>query len=349
MSGRIVRSEPTGAKLPLLGKIKIGDKAINKNGKEYPISLDHFRATGKYESFFLDAYGDKPNKIQIIFISDNFKDVCDEHYEIRDNAGRLTAEGDGENWKAYNPITDKYEYNVKATVEELEKKFKAEAKINLTIRFILPKIPGVFGQWSFNTKGHLSSIPQIRDTFDQVQTMAGSIINIPFDLVVEKVKSQKPGSSNAFPVVSLIPNISQGNLDILAEFVHSGQKLRGILSDDRIQQLVSNNIQLSLPSHTEVEIIGTAEVLEEIGITISKEQIEELRKAVHDAGFKTKPKWEAYLQTKGFTKTDDILVDNYKEILNQVKSGEAMKIVNPPIIPKEITAEEERALINGAE
>ncbi len=349
MTGRIKRDEPTGAKLPQLGKIKIGAEAINKAGKKYPISLDYFRPTGKYEAFFNEAYGEKPSKIQIIFISDNIKDVCDERYEIRDEAGRLLADGDGEFWKAYNAKSDVYEYNVKASVEELEKKYRATATINLTIRFILPKIPGVFGQWSLTTKGKASSIPSIRDTFDQVQKMAGTIVNIPFDLVVEKVKSQKPGSHAAFPVVSLIPNVSQENLNILAEFVQNGLNIRGILTEDKIKQLSSSSTQIALPETTEYEIIsesiGTGkqiEPIEEIGLIITKEQVEELRKEIARAGFK-KANWDIYLQSKGLIKTTEILQDRYGEIYHEVKSGLALKSITQS---EELTADEEQRLMN---
>jgi hypothetical protein len=239
MNGRIQRDEPQGARLPLLGKIKIGEKRKNSSGKEFPGSVDYFIAAGKYEGLFKQAYGDAPNKIQIVFISDNWADVCNEHYELRDKAGRLLADGDGANWRAYNSQKDCYNYNVISTLPEMEKKYGFEAKVVLTLRFILPAIPGVFGQWQFTTKGVKSSIPQIRDTFDQVQTMAGTIINIPFDMTVEKVQSQKPGSASVFPVVSLIPNLSTQNLELLADFVQSGQRIRGMLTEQKIQELCS--------------------------------------------------------------------------------------------------------------
>lgn len=252
MTGRIVRSEPQGARLPLLGKIKIGEKAISKNGKEYPVSTDYFIAKGKYESLFNEVYGEKPNRIQVVFISDNIKDVCDESYQFRDHQGRLLAEGDGEIWKAFNSKTDRYDYGVTATLEEMQTSFAgATLSTLLTLRFLLPKIRGVFGGWQFTTKGVHSSIPAIRDTFDQVQATAGTVINIPFDLIVEKVQSQKPGAKSVFPVVSLIPNLSQENLEMLSEYVESGQRFKGILTEERLLQLTGNKQIAQLEAHEE--------------------------------------------------------------------------------------------------
>lgn len=240
MTGRIIRRiEPElggHSRLPLLGRIKIGAKEISKKtGKEYPTSLDYFRADGKYAELFHRVYGDRPQKIQIVFFSNRLEDVCSESYIVRDDAGRLLAEGDGENWKCWSAKTNQFVYG-QFELAEIQRRL-GKPHVSLTLRFILPKVPGVFGMWQFTTKGGASSIPAIRDTVDQVMEMAGVITNIPFDLVVEKVKSNKPGASSVFPVVTLIPNISQENLDILADYVRQGTKLRGLLTEDRIRTL----------------------------------------------------------------------------------------------------------------
>ena len=329
MTGRIKKDEPTGARLPILGYIRIGEKALNKNGKEYPTSLDYFKATGskglpgKYDKYFSDAYGEKPNKIQIMFISDNFKDVCDEHYEVRDNAGRLYAEGDGQNWKCFNQEKDLYEYGIKAELQEIENKYKAVATTSLTLRFILLKVPGVFGQWQFTTKGKASSIPAIRDTFDQVQQMAGTVVNIPFDLIVEKVSSQKPGSKSTFSVVSLIPNLSSQNMEVLAEYVESGNKrIRGLLTDERVEQLKSNRFELpenkplALPEPEMTVIVEAKEVEKD---TINKEQQGILHKLAKEIGMKQED-WYDYLRSKGLENSSSIKAIHFEVIKTEIES-----------------------------
>lgn len=241
MAGRIVRRiEPeigTGMRLPLLGRIKVGVKAKNAQGKEYPSSIDWFRADGKYAETFHRVYGEKPTKIQIVFPSNRVEDVCSESYVVRDKAGRLLAEGDGSTWKCWSEKKGAYVFG-EFSVEDVKARL-GEPQVSLTLRFLLPAIPSVFGLWQFTTKGAKSSIPAIRDTFDQVLAMAGVVTNIPFDLTVEKVKSNKPGAASVFPVVTLIPNVSQENLDLLAGYVQAGQKLRGVLTDAKIRALVA--------------------------------------------------------------------------------------------------------------
>lgn len=233
MKGRIKRNEElTRSKFPIIGKIKVGEKTE----KGYPTSLDYFRCTGKYEKHFTEAYGQKPNVISIVFISDDFKDSCFERYECRDKDGRLAAYGDGEKTFVFKDTINDYELSklTRAKLADLGK-----WSVILTIKFIALDVSGVFGLFQFDTKGDKSSIPQIRDTFDTVLSTIGTVINIPFDLIVEKVKSQKPGSKSVFPVVSMVPNISKDNQDKLAAFHKSGGDIKqlGTLNEEKVKRL----------------------------------------------------------------------------------------------------------------
>ena len=78
--------------------------------------------------------------------------------------------------------------------------------IALTLRFIVPAVRGVVGVWWFSTKGKASSIKNIRNSFDGVQMMCGTVMQTVFDLSVQYAKSNKPGDNSRYPVVSLIAN-----------------------------------------------------------------------------------------------------------------------------------------------
>ncbi len=237
MKGRIKRKEEIqSSRLPILGKIKVGEKS--ENG--YPKSLDYFICDSKYKKFFADAYGEKPQTIQVIFISEDPMESCFERYECRDKEGRLAAYGDGENYYVYNKETKEYD------IEHDREKLKlGKWETILTLKFIIPKIRGVFGLFSFSTKGKESSIPQIINAFDMVQEQAGTIVNIPFDLTVKKVKSQKPGEKSLFPVVNLIPNIGQDNIETLKHYLGQGNSIKGlgVITDDKVLKLSQNNEQ----------------------------------------------------------------------------------------------------------
>lgn len=218
MGGRIVRNEPDAAilELPEIGRLHIGKKQAGQNGREYPVSVDYFIPSGKYAGMFTAALGEKPQTIQVIFPDDSPEKVCNERLEYRDDKGALVARGDGrvfEIWdgKRYAPYSiEQYPDIMQQVTARNPKKTLREDydgwDISLTLRFIVPAVRGVVGVWCMTTKGRASSIKNIRNSFDGVQLMRGTVTQTVFDLSVQFAKSNKPGVNSRYPVVSLVAN-----------------------------------------------------------------------------------------------------------------------------------------------
>ena len=255
--GRIVKcakSDDNANKrtLPVIGKISIGKKSINKNGKEYPTALDYFycnpdNGINKYHKLFSDAYPGKPNTITIAFHSDDPRECCYERYEFRDKkTGRLIADGDGESWRIFNDQIGDYDNDIQTSLEELKAKLGIEPIIRLTIRFLLPNIKGVLGVWEINTRGYKSSIQNIINVVDSVISITNSIVFVPFDLSVTMAKSDKPGDTRKYPVLTLVPNISQNRLESLVRIYDSLPKAQilvsGLLTDSEIEKLEEKTV-----------------------------------------------------------------------------------------------------------
>ena len=221
MAGRIINNK--GQKrlpFPIVGHVKCG----MKSDKGYPMSTDYFIPDGNYAPLFKQAYGEKPSTIQIVFPSDDAELVCREEYVLRDGQGKLVATGDGETFKTWSEKAKKY--IIVTTTEQpdimamLEKHYKQEWKITLTLVFILPLVRGVMGCWQFQTKGSASTIPQVRDAFDAMLETNGKAAGVIFDLSVKMHKSNKPSDTSRYPVVTLVPNESLENL----QKVHEARK-----------------------------------------------------------------------------------------------------------------------------
>lgn len=224
MRGRIKRPEENARLgLPFIGKIKIG----KKNERGFPQSVDYFIPSGKYAGLFTQAYGEKPQTIQIVFTDDNISKVCIEHYVYRDDSGALVAEGDGEIFKVWNGKNyeelsiEKYPKLMETIPKKYpNKEFKKGGfgwKTSLTINFIIPLVRGIAGIWQFQSHGADSTIPQIRETFDAMMNERGSVKGVIFDLNVKFATTQKPGDKSKFPVVSLVPNESEENIKKIQE------------------------------------------------------------------------------------------------------------------------------------
>lgn len=219
MKGRIMRNEPMNRiSLPIIGKIKVGIK----DEKGLPKSIDYFVSTGKYAGLFEQAYGKKPQTIQIIFAYDEPEKSCREEYQYRDDAGKLISHGDGEVFSIWNG--QKYEeLNIKDypnLMTGVAKKYPNRSvrnggdgwQVTLTVTFIIPLVRGVAGVWQFVTKGTASTIPNIRDTFDIMLQERGFVKGVIWDMNVQFAVSQKPGDRSRYPVVTIVPNESEGNL-----------------------------------------------------------------------------------------------------------------------------------------
>lgn len=211
MGGRIYRENNTGSilELPEIGRLHIG----MKNERGLPTSIDWFRPTGKYAGMFTAALGEKPQTIQIIFPDDDAAKVCNERYEYRTDKGELLARGDGltfEVWdgKRYAPYSVEQYPDImqQITARNPTKRGADNWDVALTLRFIVPAVRGVVGVWQFSTKGRASSVKNIRNSFDGVQRMRGTVTQTVFDLSVQFAKSNKPGVNSRYPVVSLIAN-----------------------------------------------------------------------------------------------------------------------------------------------
>lgn len=224
-NGRIRRPDAEKNRLPYpqVGQVKIG----YKTDKGYPTSVDYFIPQGKYARLFQKAFGEKPSTIQIVFPDDNPQKVCNERYEYRDDNGRLIASGDGENYRVWDGEKyidmdiNKYPNLMKSIATRYPNRNVKNGgdgwRIVLELNFMIPLVRGVAGVWKFTTKGNASTIPQIRDVFDEILEKRGFVRGIIFDLSVKFATTQKPGESRRFPVVSLTPNESENNVDKVKE------------------------------------------------------------------------------------------------------------------------------------
>lgn len=145
--------------------------------------------------------------------------MCNERFEYRDRQGKLFASGDGKDFKVWVEKEKKYKWfsvdDQPFIMEEVDRKVNNGKgwDVILTLKFILPKVKDIAGYWQYSTKGTASTIPAIRDTFDAMIAHRGFVKGIIFDLNVEFAKSQKPGTPSRYPVVTMVPNQSQENID----------------------------------------------------------------------------------------------------------------------------------------
>lgn len=248
---RMNEQTPKTMSLGIVGKIKIGEKVDMGGGKSRPASLDYFRpdAPEQYMDFFRKVYGERPTKITVVFLSNDINEAVRNFYELRDGEGKRLAYGDGNTFyvatkQADNAIKDVVmePENPQQWMNEVEKKSGQKWRERLVLRFAIPAIP-VLGFWEFSTHGSESTIPQILGAVDTMQQMAGRIAGIPFDLIVEKKRSDKSGSKSVYTTVKIVANISAESAEIVRNLP---MQFGAILTEQKV-------LELSAASHRETE------------------------------------------------------------------------------------------------
>lgn len=255
-SGRISQRKTNSAAstLPEIGKLKIGEKATTAGGKEYPKALDYFRPTGNFAGAFTHAHGEKPTAVPICFISDNLSEVCNERYESWTN-GKRHGWGDGETFTVWEPTggADSKGAYVEG-VSAADARVRAlKWDIMLTLRFVMLKMKGVLGYWTFQTKAKATTIPSIVQAFDFVKGRAGTIIGFPFTLMVERKKGYNPGEAKNYPVVTLVPNFSEQSIAMVNDYLEAGGSVNK-LSTAMIEQ--NKVLQLAPPDPSTIPAAG---------------------------------------------------------------------------------------------
>lgn len=238
---RIQREQQPSNTLPLIGKIKVGEKATNSAGKEYPKSLDYFRPTGKYATEFTKVYGEKPDRIGVVFISDNIDEVCSQYFACWTD-GKMHGKGDGETFRVWDKDADNGKGGYVENVPKTDPRVRSlKWDEYTTLKFVIPAIPNVLGYWEFTTKGKRSSIPGIIQAFDFVKNKVGTVVALPFDLVVARATGRTPGAATSYSVVQLVLNAGEENMTAIKNFLGSGGNINDIatlsLNAESLKQL----------------------------------------------------------------------------------------------------------------
>jgi hypothetical protein len=167
-----------------LGRIAVGEK-VERSGQVVPSSIDSFRIRGDHAETVHKVYGD--NHTFHIW-NDELK-----KYAVT--------------------TTEKRPQIREETVAFLQKSLHpGKAKLIkwlpvLTLRFVIRDIP-LLGYWQFSTRAVQTTIPNLRNKFDEYKKLFGSVQYLPFLLKVKKVKSNKPGMVYQYPIVDLVPQFS---------------------------------------------------------------------------------------------------------------------------------------------
>lgn len=192
-------------RLPRVGKIHLGIKKTNSNGKEYPTPTDYFvvkeddSTSAQAAAAFHSVYGDQPKEISIAFASDNPDDFFPQWLSsYRGGEGRheLYCQGDGVTASRVDGQGGRM--TLSCLHKDCPLYMAGKCKDLGKLQFFLPEVPGL-GCWQLDTTSYHTMV-QLNSSIDMIRALTGGKIKMmPLTLrLVPKVVSPDGKSKTVF-------------------------------------------------------------------------------------------------------------------------------------------------------
>lgn len=191
-------------RLPRLGKIRLGEKALSKNGNPYPRAVDYFVCPPEVQA----VYGEKPRELDIMFPVEDQNIFFPQWYKRYGSTTGLVCKGDGETaimWQDGEMI------EIECVPDECEWYAKKHCRRLANLQFMLPKVPGL-GIWQIDTTSFYSII-NINSALDMIRAVTGGRVHmIPLKLVLKPQEVQPDGKKKTVYVLDLVAPVTLAKL-----------------------------------------------------------------------------------------------------------------------------------------
>lgn len=198
-----------------VGKLKIGEKTLSKNGKEIPTKLDYIKAVdgaGNRIEAFHAVYGEKPVEFRAVFPSENINDFWWEAYRRYGSGTGLACHGDGR-----NAIVEETGETIECPCQYAEGD-RPSCKPVGSLSLFLYEVPTV-GVFQLDSGG-INSIRNIRWFLHALPGLTGGQFQgIPFRVYVEPFQALHDGrASTAYAwKLDLLPGMKPADLRLAAQ------------------------------------------------------------------------------------------------------------------------------------
>lgn len=179
-------------RIPRLGKIRLGIKAVTPSGKSYPREVPHFVCPPEVAAI----YGDTPTILDVRLPTNDRAVIFPQAYEFYGSGRGLICTGDGES--AYRKADDGSIAQCVCPCELLEQD-KCKQRAHLMV--ILDKV-SVGGVYQIDTSS-FNSIVDVNSSLDYVEALVGRIAMVPLQLVREARETHHDGKKQTHYTLSL--------------------------------------------------------------------------------------------------------------------------------------------------
>lgn len=197
-------------RLPRLGKIRLGVKAVSGQGKTYPVEKHYFIVPPEVAK----VYGQQTEELDVMFPLEDERIIFPQRLAWFGQSRGPKCMGDGAKARRLN---DKGEYEDRECPCELLKKKECQQRANLLV--MLPKV-SVGGVYQIDISSY-HSIVDLNSGIDYIRALMGRISMVPLKL--KRVARETHGSGRKethYPLRIAF----EGNMDALMAFKKGAQK-----------------------------------------------------------------------------------------------------------------------------
>lgn len=187
-------------RLPRLGKIRLGIKAKNAAGVEYPKEVDYFVVPDEVQR----VYGAKPLSLGMIFPTNDDTQIYTQFYASYGSNGKIKCRGDGNKAERRDEKGDFFGVPCPGPAAcDFAKQHGCSARYIL--QGFLPKV-SMSGIYELNT-GSITGDINIRSGFGLSLMLFNRIRGVPFRLERIATKLEHEGKMTTHHVVRLVPDV----------------------------------------------------------------------------------------------------------------------------------------------
>lgn len=203
--------------LPRLGKIRLGLKARNQAGKEYPTETEHFVCPDEV----MAVYGETPTELDVMLPSDDPEAVFVQKYALYGSGSGLKCHGNGEEAERYNEQTKGWDsMQCPCPFLKTDENPKGACTAQSHLMVMLPKV-SMGGCYQITTRSFHATVG-INSSLDLIRALAGRIALVPLKLRRVPTQTQKDGKKATHYILNLILDAS---LPQIAELRQNPQHL----------------------------------------------------------------------------------------------------------------------------
>jgi hypothetical protein len=195
-------------RLPRLGKIRLGLKALSQSGKEYPKEVDYFVCPPEVQKI----YGEMPKELDVMVPINNVETVFPQAYKLYGKNRGLKCIGNGTTAMRLNEKTQTMEER-ECPCELMGKPGGCSLKAHLMV--ILPKV-SIGGIYQIDV-GSINSVIDINSGLAYVEALVGRFAMVPLKLRRAAKETYANGVKSVHYPLQIFLDADLGMLNALRE------------------------------------------------------------------------------------------------------------------------------------